>query len=169
MTSPGLMQCVWLRVEQSGGLACKAGLGVDGLDWGLWRYAVCVALQDALDGAVSRAVMRQGALAGVFQARRAIGLGQADDALSCAQALQDVIAQQAFDDLLAVRSNRLGLFIEPLAVARQERLGLWRQMIRRGHALALALGTGVRGHQAKVLVQGHAVVGGAQPQGDLVP
>lgn len=91
MTSPGLMQCVWLRVEQSGGLACKAGLGVDGLDWGLWRYAVCVALQDALDGAVSRAVMRQGALAGVFQARRAIGLGQADDALSCAQALQDVI------------------------------------------------------------------------------
>src|SRR5207244_974245 len=102
-----------LDVEETLGVAVKAcatTMNVAAIGARAWeRLEIVAADEDALDGAVVRGVVDEGALAGGFQSRPAVGVGQAQRALGAAQSLDDAIAEQLLDERAATRADRGGL------------------------------------------------------------
>ncbi len=120
--------------------------------------------EDSLDGAVVRAVVRQGPLAGHLEPLGAVLGLQVQHPLGGPQALGDAVREEPLDQPGTGRPDPDGLLQTPGAVMGEEGPGLGRQMIGDGAPLAGPAATGMDGHRLEVLIHRHHAVGGAQPQ-----
>ncbi len=120
--------------------------------------------EDSLDGAVVRAVVRQGPLAGHLEPLGAVLGLQVQHPLGGPQALGDAVREEPRDQSGAGRPDPGGLLQTPGAVMGEEAAGLGRQVVGDGAPLAGPAATGVDGDRLEVLIDGHHAVGGAQPE-----
>jgi len=130
-----------IAAEETLGAAVKAraaAMDEVGIGARRQRLEIVSAAQDGLYRAVVWGVVREGALAGGFEPCLAIGVGEAERALSSAQSLDDPIGQQPLNEGGALGADGGGLLKAPSPVATEELARIRWQMIEHGAPLAAA-------------------------------